>query len=312
MTNTTLYFICLWDSTPRAWLSIKPYPGTELGSVQWRGQPITVKIIAGSPVDIKKSKETYPPDLYALLKSNLQKQVRRCKIRAVATAARLWELGQFELLRRLVVIAAEDAEVSTETSLVCWLMAAKTKGLILTDSHRSWVLGYVRALVQYPVCRKLEVEDMYNPELGPTEVLDSFHADSEQIAGILLRTAYGGLSGDPPMISRCLDWLIQSDTHLRSLGVKEWHEPLPKLLINPAAIDHHIYPSLIEKLEDLHPGYSQEFLRTVIWKCSSRYNRRKICSNKKVWQDCWKTIQPDFRELTREYLSRILKKFGGL
>lgn len=312
MDNTTLYFICLWDETPRAWLSIKPYPGTDIGSVNWRGQPVTVNIIAGNPVEINKGKETYPPDLYALLKSNLQKQVRRAKINAVATAARLWELSQFELLRRLVVIAAEDAEVSTETTVICWLMAAKTKGLLLSDAQRNWVLGYVKTLLQHTVCRRLEINIDCNPELEPSEVLDSFHSDSEQIAGILFRTAYGGLAGDPPMISRCLDWMIQTDTPLLTFGVKKWTEPLPKLLINRAAIDHHIYPRLVEELEDLHPEYSQEMICTVIWECSSGYNKRKKRPSTAEWRDCWKVIQIDFRELTKKYLTRILKKYNGL
>jgi hypothetical protein len=311
-----VYFICLWGKTPRSWLSTKPYPGgTKIGSVKWRGQPVTVKIVSGTPVQLKVERETYPPDLYALLKSNLQKQVRRGKDIAVATAARLWDLGQFELLRRLIVIAAEDAEVSTETVTITWLMTAKSKGLQLSDDHRNWVLGYIQSLVEHPVCRRLEIKptiDQYNEKLELTEVLDSDHFQSEQIAGILFRTAYGGLKGDPPMISRCLDWLIQSDTPLTTLGVKRWTIGVPKLLINRAAIDHHIWSSLVEELQDLHPEYSQDFICTVIWECSSGYNVRKKLHSEPEWKACWEIIKSDFEELTKGYLSRILNKFNGL
>ena len=312
---TTVYFTCLWGPQPRAWLSIKPYDGTEIGYVKWRGQPVTVKLVSGTPVTIKKEREQYPPDLYALLKSNLQKQVRRGKVLAVATAARLWDLGQFELLRRLVVIAAEDAEVSTETVVVTWLMAAKSKGLELTDTHRDWVLGYVYSLVKHPVCRRLEMNldrDQYNDELEPIETLESDHSQAEQITGILFRTAYGGLKGDPPMISRCLDYLLQADTPLITLGVKNWTKPLPKLLINRAAIDHHIWKGLVDELEDLFPEYSQNLICTVIWECSSGYNVRKKQASKKEWRDCWDLIQQEFSRLTKGYLTRILQKHGGL
>jgi len=308
-----LYFVCVWGSTPQAWLSIKPYPkGTEIGSVKWRGRPLLVKIIAAEPVKIKQEREEYPPDLYALLKSNLQKQVRRGKILAVATAARMWELGQFELLRRLVVIAAEDVEVSTETAVVTWLMSAKSKGLELTTDHRSWVLGYVQSLVEHPVCQRLRLYDEYNPTLEPLSVLDSFHSQSEQIAGILFRTAYGGLKGDLPMISECLDWLIQTDTRLPTLGAQRWSKPLPKLLINRAAIDHHIWAVLVEKLQELHPEYSLEFISTVIWECSSGYNVREKQPRRPEWSECWSEIRADFQKLTKQYLSRILDKYAGL
>ena len=192
MTNI-VYFICLWEHAPRAWLSTKPYPnGTEIGSVKWRNQPVTVKIVSGTPIQTIKEREQYPPDLYALLKSNLQKQVRRGNVLAVATAARLWDLGQFELLRRLVIIAAEDVEVSTETAVITWLMTAKTKGLKLTPDHRQWVLGYVQSLVQHSVCRRLDIKherDKCDPELEPMNVLDTNYDQSEQIAGILFSDA---------------------------------------------------------------------------------------------------------------------------
>ena len=301
-----LYFTCLWGKTPRAWISIKPYrDGVEIGVVKWRGQPVTVKILSGTPCDITTVRETYPPDLYALLKSNLQKQVRRARIRAVATAAGMWGLGQFELLRRLVVITAEDVEVSAETAVIVWLMVAKSKGMVLNSDHRAWVLGYVAALVNFPVCRRLEITKDYNSALTPAEVLDSSHFQNEQIAAILFRTAYGGLRSDPPMISRCLDWMIKSKSRFPLFTVERWDQPLPKLLINRAAVDHHIWPSMVKELQDLHPEYSQDFIRTVIWECSSGKNKRKKITPRDAWAECWSVIQPDFKELTLYYVKNI-------
>ncbi len=314
MDKRIVYFVCVWDSFPRAWLSIKPYKGTELGQVQWRGQPITVKIIAGDTVEMHRGVEKPPPDLYALLKSNLQKQVRRGKIGAVATANRMWELGQFELLRRLVVIAAEDAEVSTETAVVSWLMAAKSKGLVLTKKHRKWILGYVQAMVESPVCRRLEIRDKWTDhcsDLTLMDILDSFHNNNEQIAGILFRNAYGGLNGDPPMISRCIDWLLQTDTSLPTLQVKPYDGELPKLLINPATIDHHISQDLVYQLTKEHK-VDEDLLCSTIWECSSGVNCRKKQIIDPKYRECWELVHGDFKEYGRRHLLRILKKYNGL
>lgn len=310
MDKQLLYFVCKWGD--KSWMSTEPYlNGTEIGEVHWRGQSVIVKIIAGENIEksIKKGVEKTHPDLYSLLKSNLQKQIRRCKIRAVATANRMWELNQFELLRRLVVITAEDAEVSLETVTINWLMVAKSKGLLLTDKHRLWVLGYVKALVQHPICRRLELTSTYNDAIAPLDVLNSSHNDRNEITGILFRNAYGGLASDPPMISQCLDWLLETNNPLPILGVKPFKEELPDLLINPAAIDHHIWAGLVREIKRRHPIYKSDFITSVIWKCSSGINYRKnIIPDLK----CWEIIHNDVRELTRDYLATILEKYNGL
>ena len=312
-----LYFVCNWKPQPTAWLSIKPYPDAfQVGSVKWRGQPVTVNIVWGEETvpDIQKVPERPPPDLYALLKSNLQKQVRRRKPGAVHTAARLWELGQFELLRRLVIIAAEDVEISAETAVVTWMMAAKSKGFTFDDEHRRWVLGYVQALVKHDTCRRLIIKperDYLNAALTPTEVLNSDHSQAEQLAAILFRTAYGGLAGDPPMLARCVDWQLQGK-RLISLHPKPWDGVQGKVLINRAAIDHHIWFGIVAELADLHPDYAEDTICTVIWECSSGINARHLRECKEEWKQCWIAIKDDFAELTKGYLSRLLKRHPEL
>ena len=315
--SKTLYFICKWAPTPVAWLSIKPYKnGVEIGTVKWRGKPFLVNIIADKEDDLEISteKERYPAEVYALLKSNLQKQIRRQSILAVGTAARMWELSKFELLRRLVVITAEDVELNIETAIITWLMTARTKGLLLNNKHRDWVLGYVAKLVKYPVCRRLELDKEYSDleMLEPLEILDGEHYQREQLAAIFFRIAYGGLKCDLPMISHCLDWLIITESSLPKLNVQVWQKPIPKLLINRAAIDHHIWSGLVEEIQKLHSNYSSDTIASAIWNCSSGINKRKAISIDHNLEYCWKDIKEDFSKLTKGYLSRILNKYGKL
>lgn len=316
--STVFYFICEWGPNPKAYLTTDlPEDYIELGSVKWRGQPVTVKIISNVTFETDPKKETCPAKLYPLLKSNLQKQVRRQKKYAVATASRLWDLNKFEMLRRLPIIAAEDSELTVETAVVVWLMVVKSKHWLLTDDHKRWVLGYVDAINKHSVCRRLEIkysgiENDCNNKLQAIDVMNSNHPQRDIIGAILLRTAYGGLRGDPPMVSRCLDYLICKEQQLPTLDVQRWTQPLPRLLINKAAIDHHICYELIDKLHQKFPQYSPDYICTVIWEKSSGFNNRKERRDRPEWKRCWKDIEPDFRRLTKDYLARILKRYPKL
>ena len=172
----------------------------------------------------------------------------------------------------------------------------------------------MRALIRYPVCRRLEIREKwadYRGDLKLMDILDSFHGDSEQIAGILFRTAYGGLKSDPPMISRCIDWLLQTDSPLPTLQVKPYTGQLPKLLINPAAIDHHISHDLVYQLTETHQ-LDEDFFCSTVWECSSGINCRKKQHIDPEYRECWAIVRADFKAYGRRHLSRILNKYGGL
>lgn len=300
-----LYFTCLWEPYPVAWLSIKPYiKGYKIGSVKWRGEPITVEVFSGEKVEIDKRSERIPPDLYALLKSNLQKQIRQGKIGAIATANKLWELGQFELLRRLVVIASEDVILSTETAVIVWLMVAKSKGMVLNDTHRQWVLGYVKSLLD----NRNKWHREGDAELDSVQILDSSHSQSEQLMAIFFRTAYGGLACDSILIKRYVKWFITTNNRLPTLGTVPFIDELPKLCINRAAIDHHVYPQLSSIISKELSDLSPKQIENIIWNCSSSRNYRKPRKVSSEDRKDWKRIKPLFTEFTKEYLSKIIER----
>jgi hypothetical protein len=307
-----LYFNCQWGLEPQVWMSRDHNSDfTTVGQIKWRGQPVTVTLLHAGDCQTDAGVAKYPPDLFALLKSNLQKQVRRQKMSAVATANRMWELGQFELLRRLAIIAAEDVQISPETAVVVWLMAARSKGLLLGSDHRAWVLGYVTTLVQHPKCWRATNDDkaIYNGYLQPKQVLSSKHQQAQLLLGILLRTAYGGLAGDPPLVSRVVDWHLKTNSALLPMGVQRLDQPPNKVSVNPGAVDFHIWPSLPTQLVKLHPEFSEEDIKRMIWDFSSSINNRTV--HPKLLP-AWNKIRPDFKKLVQEYLSRILFRFPNL
>ena len=94
------------------------------------------------------------------------------------------------------------------------------------------------------------------------------------LTAILFRCAYGGLKCDPPMISKCVDWYLQNEKDLIEFDVERWSEPLPKFLFNPACVDFHIWSNLTLQLSDIHSEYSSDYIKQVIWLCSSSINKR--------------------------------------
>ena len=98
--------------------------------------------------------------LLSLLKSGLQKNVRRCRVdEAVRCASALLSLadgdgrrvGEAELLRRLPIIALEDALPEPATlPATTWLMAAHAKGFVLRAPHHELLLQLVARLAAAP------------------------------------------------------------------------------------------------------------------------------------------------------------------
>lgn len=299
-----LYFVCEWGSTPKAWLTPIECTAEHVGQIKWRGTKDIVNLHYTETFNTcQKAKP--PAAMYAILKSSLQKQVRRQKVSAVTTFRKMLALDSFETLRRLAIIAAEDAEISVETAIVVWLMAATSKGLQLEKHHIVWLEKYVYALVLHPVCQRLEI-NAGTTYLTVDRVHTSDHPDAEIIAAVLLRTAYGGLKCDPLMLASCLDWYLTTGTRLQVL-TKNCTLPITKLAIHPAAVDFHVYPKIISLLHEEFPEYNEEQLTSAIWECSSGINvRKKVYIPEKV-RKCWDEIEESFRKLGKVFLKNNMQ-----
>ena len=298
-----LHFTCTWNPPKISLSANKPDNLDLVGTVWWKKQ-VLIHLYANAPeFSLKKIK--YHKGVYALLKSNLQKQIRRGKRSAIATAAKMWDLDSFELLRRLIIISAEDAQISVESAVLSWLMMARSKGFLLGGDHKIWVLGYVQALLEepnqnYPKANCQSVND----------ILNSDHPHCEQLAAILLRAGYGGLHCDPPLIVNAVNYYINSQIPLPSLSIKPL-EKLGPLQINPAAIDFHIYPYILTKLSQKHPQWTRDYLRHVIWHCSSNINYRKKVNIANLLP-CWNAIKDDFRTFGNYYLNKLVTTSNGI
>jgi hypothetical protein len=245
-----------------------------------------------------KDKKETPAQLFPLLKSNLQKQVRRGELESIITASIMLDLNDFELLS---IIAGEDVELSVETSVIVWYMTAVSKGLILSPLDKEFILNYVYSCTIYPKCRRLELKNFDLLYLKGNEL----HPDREKIDAILFRNCFGGLCNDLPMMDRlCKDFLYSGNRLKSILQIR----PIlnAKLKILDSAIDFHIYPNLITLIEQ-DTKISPEVIKKTIWECSSRINFRfpEITSLQPIWEK----IEPSFNYHTKVYLSKIIKRY---
>ena len=298
-----MYFV--YDGK-KAWITSEKVKGKGVGSVNTKEGVVSIVYQTTSIFLINKNtKKENVTQLFPLLKSNLQKQIRRGDKEAVTTANMMLDLNDFELLRRLSIIAAEDVTLSQETSVIVWLMAAVSKRYILSPKDKNFILQYVFSLTQYFHCRRLELHEKLNDNLCMKDVLESSYKDKEKLAGILFRVHFGGLSGDLPMLAELCDDFLKSGRKLESILTQQAYEICP-LKICDAAIDFHIYHDLLHLIqEDI--GIDEDIIKRCIWECSSRINFR--FAEQTTLQNTWERIKPSFLFHTKTYLSKVIKKY---
>jgi hypothetical protein len=143
------------------------------------------------------------PRIYAqnvpVLKSMLQKAVRRGRSSsAVALCGLLRRIAPDELLRRLPVIAIEDALLHPGLPVLVWLMVASSKGYRVPSTL--WVV-VARVVEELALCSH---RDFCPPTSAPCTFDDLFdsevNASSCLVSSLLVRASYGGMPGDVSML----------------------------------------------------------------------------------------------------------------
>lgn len=265
----------------------------------------------------KGSEATYSNKSY--LKSHLQKAVRRsCIGKALKTAVHFLDIDPVDFLRRLCIIAIEDALPLDGYSTLVWMMAASSKEYSLTNSHVGWLLGYVHDLAKCGYYEQFGKETI--TPLKSLKLFKQEQAGRNLCYSIMLRHNYGGMRGDKEMChAATVMWQNRFSTKSRFLTLLERSPifitfptaPLHKGEWILAAIDFHCYPGICDKLWEKHDIYTTEQIKQAIWHCSSCVtNKRNIAadegqrqwdnsSHRKVWLD----IRKDFNSIARFMIS---------
>ena len=160
--------------------------------------------------------------LVSLLKSAVQKNVRRCRSDEAVTCARALlrladaasgaRTGEMELLRRLPILFVEDAiPHPTMLPVVTWLMAAHSKGFPLSALHHAYLLDAVRACAatrwrEVHAAPPRDTKRLTLNDAADAPGTDSANAAAGAMVGALLvRAAFGGMKGDVRMLEASAD-----------------------------------------------------------------------------------------------------------
>lgn len=159
-----------------------------------------------------------PADWYSvsLLKSNLQKAVRRrCRRAAVRTAWQLMRQDMNEFLRRMPVIIVEDSLLHPQYDKLVWLMCAFTKGFrlfslrmvamllqLVADTASMGVRDFTSCpaeAAQLPVAEVIRKWFRSLPRVASNAV-DCGTSPWSLVLALLARRAFGGMSFDIHML----------------------------------------------------------------------------------------------------------------
>ena len=182
----------------------------------------------------------------SLLKSNLQKAVRRRHIEeAFVTAKHFLAQDASELLRRLPIIMCEDSMLHPGLFMeIVWLMAAVSKGYRLCAADCQLVMDFVSASLSAPTRYNI----LACSEAAVAATTDM--SDPLKLA-FALRIAYGGMKFDTDFMGRLLARAASGELphHLDFLHVD--YESVGAFDVErhliPEAVDFHCFPSMVSE-----------------------------------------------------------------
>jgi hypothetical protein len=151
-----------------------------------------------------------------VLKSILQKSIRRRRpLPSVRVAMELIDRALGPLLRRISIIIFEDSVLHPDFPLLCWMMAAESKGYKVPSELLEKLLLIIYEIASCP---------WNDPAPSEESIVDS-HADTDQstlLKCISMRISYGGLKCDMEMLRKYRKlWLQRFCKQVIPLDVRE-------------------------------------------------------------------------------------------
>ncbi len=241
------------------------------------------------------------------LLSHLQKSIRKMSCdKSVKTAKHLLDINPNYLLRRIPILMFEDVIPHESLSIIVWLMMATSKGFVLKKEMMEWILGVIYFLSTCKFHDEYKKIDTINTELIKINygiLQDTF------LRACLIRVAYGGMKGDMKMINYCIELWVKRFKEGKSINNEKIHSikiSIDKLKRNEwdlSAIDFHCNHRLIPDIKQQYELYSEEYIKILIWKYSSRLNKRiQYTKDNEEYKD-WLIIKKYVRWLQSNMLS---------
>jgi hypothetical protein len=205
-----------------------------------------------------------------LLKSNLQKAIRRQHIDiAVTTALCLLQNDALALFRRLAIIYIEDVCLMDSYPIIIWFMMA-LKDYTLTNYDVNIILHIVINL-----CKEMRTYD-FTGKPNPTnhallEPLENYNV----LLSLYYRSEYGGMKGDMNMLLGAIDYYSKNNEIARTYYTDSVEKYINiEIEILEESIDFHPFPHIISLLQK-KTGLEKNIIKSTIWKMESGVNIRK-------------------------------------
>ena len=209
-----------------------------------------------------------------LIKSNLQKAIRRCDSQiAVQSTIALIQQCPMELLRRLPVICIEDVTLMDSFPILVWLMMADKDYGNLSKIDINIILNIVISLCE---CKKYFPYEKNELNYAFTHETLQFCPNSNELLSLFYRSQYGGLKGDMQMLKVAIDYYRMHPTEVikTEYNTINYNAIEREIEVLVEAIDFHCYPNMLNILNKL-TFINRETIKMCIWFVESGYNIRK-------------------------------------
>jgi len=277
-----------------------------VGRVEWRAAGTTVSVCGSLDIVeatlVQPTKTLYSAHHLKLLKSNLQKAIRRGLVQAaVSTAREMMTIDSLQVVQRLAIIWIEDCVLTAEFPILVWCLAAMTKGWALTEELASVVIALAGRLAAMPI------RDVHGKkrERYPVSRLREVKSQAERslLYALQFRRDFQSLSCDKQMIDRCVsDWAgrfasgTTTELVLPDLSPDVSLDlPMTDTHWSEAAVDQHCSSLCSWVAADFQ--LPEALVRRAVWECSSRI------TTKKAWEKG--RDQPDTSEGVEELWERL-------
>ena len=223
--------------------------------------------------------DKFKRDQISILKSNLQKCVRRKLINpSITTALTLLCLNSSQLLRRLPIIMLEDAMLNNDILLLTWLICAHSKGFSINDFFMLKIINMVHFLAKCELRESYGYLEKFN--LKKCNINDLNYNKKNILWALQLRCSYGGMSGDIKMINFFTNkWFNRfNERFILEENPNELNiEDLKIMTLNDihvSSIDFHC-TNIIQYIKNKYPKYSESEIKNSIWYNRSNKNYRE-------------------------------------
>jgi hypothetical protein len=222
-----------------------------------------------------------------LLKSNLQKAIRRCHTDiACESALAIFRKSPVELMRRLGVIYIEDVCLQDSYSIVIWWM--------ITDTFYKYSI-YDQSLLISIIVSLCNCHTTCDREFISTTKENVNELEDDAVIALYYRQLYGGMKGDMEMLRHAIGYYKK---YPEKIVKTDYDIPWPTMNsetgILEEAIDFHPFPCMLNILAK-KTGLEPAQIRDAIWNAESSLNVRKKTTEYDI--DAWKRISEYITEV---------------